>query len=100
MAFTYPIGTPMKNQLARPASTCAAHPVPFNVSTAEAIRLFGSVKLFRRMRHAGWIRPLEPSAPGRPSLYPFSRLVAAQERLERGDFPPLLPSDARLRHSH
>lgn len=66
---------------------------PFNVSTAEAIRLFGSSKLFKRLRFHHWIEPLEISAPGRPSLYPLPRLAAAQARMEGGDFPPPLPSE-------
>jgi hypothetical protein len=63
---------------------------PFNFTSKQSVRLLGSIKLFRRLRHAGWLRPLEPSAPGRPSLFPYSRLLEVQSRMERGEFPPLL----------
>ena len=70
-------------------------PTHANLTTAQAIAFFNSLKLFRRLRHHCWIRPLERSAPGRPSLYPLARLQAAQERMERGEFPPLLPCELK-----
>jgi hypothetical protein len=67
----------------------------FNLNTSETIAALGSTALFRRLRYHGWLRPLEESRPGRPSLYPMRRIEAAQDRLEGGEFPPLLPCELR-----
>jgi hypothetical protein len=64
----------------------------FNLKTSEAIQLIGSASLFKRLRFHGWIRPLFKS---RDALYPISRLVAVQQRMESGEVPPLLPSEER-----
>jgi hypothetical protein len=72
-------------------------PEAFNLPTDAAIRWLGSVTIFKRLRHHGWIRPLEPSAPGRTSLYPVSGLLAAQLRMEQGELPPPLPSEISAR---
>jgi hypothetical protein len=71
------------------------HLQKLNLSSRECAVMLGSVALFRRLRHHGWLRPLQESRPGRSSLYPYSRLEAVQERLERGEFPPPLPCEAR-----
>ena len=64
----------------------------FNLTTKEATSAFGSPRLFQRLRHHGWIKAL-PSL--RDALYPMSQLVEVQQRLQRGEMPPLLPSEAR-----
>jgi hypothetical protein len=66
-----------------------------NLNTRETIAALGSTALFRRLRHHGWLKPLEESQPGRPSLYPMTRIEAAQAKLEAGEFPPLLPCESR-----
>lgn len=66
-----------------------------NLTTAETIVALGSSNLFKRLRHHRWLIPLQPSRPGRPSLYPLSRVLAAQARMESGDFPPALPCELR-----
>jgi hypothetical protein len=61
-----------------------------NVNTKDAIRAIGSSRLFKRLRHHRWIRPLCSS---RDVLYPWAQILAAQLRMEKGDMPPLLPSE-------
>ena len=73
----------------------ATHAIPFNLGTDEATLIIGSPTIFKRLRFSGWIEPLEPSASGRRSLYPYSRLLAAQERMLRGEMPPLLPCEIK-----
>lgn len=68
---------------------------PLNYGTADAMRIIGKPTLFKRLRHAKWIKPLEEPARGRTSLYPYSRLTAAQARMERGEMPPLLPCEIK-----
>lgn len=66
----------------------------FNLSSSEAISLLGSVRLFQRLRYHGWLVPL---APSRDALFPVSRLLAVQRRMEAGEMPPLLPCEVRAR---
>lgn len=65
-----------------------------NVTTKVAARMLGSMRLLKRLRHAGWLLPLYSS---RDALYPVSRIMAAQARMEAGELPPLLPSELRER---
>jgi hypothetical protein len=65
----------------------------FNLSTRETVRLLGSVRLFQRLRHSMWLTPLIPSS--RDALYPYSRILAAQQKMERGEYPPLLPCEQK-----
>jgi hypothetical protein len=65
-----------------------------NLTTKEAMRAIGSPRLFQRLRYHRWIQPLFPS---RDALYPWTRIKAAQERMERGDLPPLLPSEIKAK---
>jgi len=66
-----------------------------NLSSHECVVVLGSTALFRRLRHHGWLRPLQESRPGRSCLYPVSRIEAVQLRLEGGEFPPPLPCEVR-----
>lgn len=66
----------------------------FNLSSREVKHALGSPRLFQRIVRAGWLKPLFPS---RDSLYPVSRVLAVQQRLESGEFPPLLPCEVRQR---
>jgi hypothetical protein len=68
-------------------------PAKFNLTTRETVAVLGSTKLFRRLRHYGWLLPLEESRPGRSCLFPISRIELVQAQMERGMFPPLLPSE-------
>ncbi len=65
-----------------------------NLSTKEVTTALGSPRLFQRLRHAKWIKPLYPS---KDSLYPVSQVIAVQRRLEIGELPPLLPSEIKQR---
>lgn len=65
-----------------------------NLKTKEAVKAFGSPRLFQRLRFHGWVKPL---APSRDALYPVSRIMAAQERMEKGELPPELPSEIKAR---
>ncbi len=65
-----------------------------NLSTKEVEAALGSKRLFQRLKHAGWIKALFQS---RDALYPVSRILAVQRRLEAGDVPPLLPSEIKQR---
>lgn len=68
--------------------------VKLNYSTKQVIEALGSKRLFQRLRHAGWLVPLYPS---RDCLYPVRRLLEVQDRMERGELPPLLPSELNRR---
>jgi len=72
-----------------------AHLRKLNLSGHECVVVLGSTALFRRLRHHGWLRPLQESRPGRSCLYPVSRIEAVQLRLEGGEFPPPLPCEVR-----
>ena len=52
----------------------------------------GSPRLMKRLLYYRWITPLFSS---RDPLYPFSRIVVAQKRMEAGEFPPLMPYEIR-----
>ena len=65
-----------------------------NLSTKETMRAFGSPRLFQRLRCAKWIVPLFES---RDNIYPASQILRAQQRLEDGYQPPLLPSEIKQR---
>ena len=66
-----------------------------NYTTKETIILFGSVRLFQRLRFHRWLVPLIPGT--HDALYPLKGILAAQQRLERGEFPPLLPSEIKAK---
>ena len=66
-----------------------------NLSSRETVEVLGSAKIFKRLRYYDWLKPLEESRPGRPCLYPYSRIEAVQKRLESGEIPPPLPSEVR-----
>ena len=63
-----------------------------NLSTIETVEAIGSSRLFQRLRFHQWLRPL---APSRDALYPVSRVLAVQARMEQGELPPLLPSEVK-----
>jgi hypothetical protein len=50
--------------------------------------------MFQRVVRAGWLKPLGAS---RDNVYPVSRVIEVQRRLESGELPPLLPSEERQR---
>jgi len=81
--------------LGRAESVAMSAAVKFNLSTKEAVAAFGSVALFRRLRHHRWIKPVMASRPGRTALYPVRQLEKAQARLEAGELPPPLPCEAK-----
>lgn len=63
-----------------------------NLSTRETVQAFGSSRTFQRLRFHKWIEPLTPS---RDALYPWTRIMAAQKRMEDGEQPPELPSEIK-----
>ncbi len=65
-----------------------------NLTTKETAWMIGSPRIFQRLRYHGWLKPLCAS---RDVLYPKSRILAAQEKMEKGEMPPLLPSEKRER---
>lgn len=80
----------------RDCSSFSPRPIEgkLNLTTKEAEKAFGSKRLFQRLRHAGWIKALFPS---RDALYPVSRVLVVQRRLESGELPPRLPSEVKQR---
>jgi hypothetical protein len=66
-----------------------------NWSTKEVVEALGSANLFKQLRFHKWLLPLKESRPGRPSLYPVTRVLAVQARMEAGEFPPPLPSETK-----
>jgi hypothetical protein len=66
-----------------------------NWSTKEVIEALGSANLFKQLRFHKWLLPLKESRPGRRSLYPVTRVLAVQARMEAGEFPPPLPSEIK-----
>lgn len=71
-----------------------AHVPRLNLTSREVVHAIGSPRLFQRLRHHGWLQPLFPS---RDPLFPLVRVLAVQQRLERGEIPPLLPCEIRQR---
>jgi hypothetical protein len=67
-----------------------------NLTTKEVVAAIGSIRIFQRLRNARWITALYPS---RDALYPASQIIAAQQKMEAGEMPPLLPSEIKQRAS-
>ena len=65
-----------------------------NLKTREVIKLLGSERILQRLRHHKWLKPLYPS---KDCIYPASRVLQVQKRMENGEMPPLLPSEIRQR---
>lgn len=65
-----------------------------NLSSREVQQMLGSPRLFRRLVFHRWLLPLYPS---RDLLFPLSRVLLVQRRLEAGECPPLLPCEVRQR---
>ncbi len=74
----------------------SAGEVLLNLTAKEVRRALGSPRIFQRALHAGWLKPLCVS---RDNLFPISRVLELQRRLEAGEFPPLLPSEVRQREA-
>ncbi len=68
--------------------------VLLNLSSEKVRRALGSPRMFQRVVRAGWLKPLGTS---RDNVYPVSRVIEVQRRLESGELPPLLPSEERQR---
>jgi hypothetical protein len=67
-----------------------------NLTAKKVRRALGSPRIFQRALHAGWLKPLCVS---RDNLFPISRVLELQRRLEAGEFPPLLRSEVRQREA-
>lgn len=65
-----------------------------NLKTKEVIKLLGSERLLQRLRHHKWLVPLYQSSD---CIYPVGRVLHVQDRMERGELPPLLPCEVRQR---
>jgi hypothetical protein len=65
-----------------------------NLTTKEVGKVLGSIKIFQRCRHHNWLSPLTKS---RDALYPASRILDLQARLQKGEMPPKLPSEIKLK---
>ncbi len=65
-----------------------------NLTTREASVLLGSPRILQRLRHHGWLVPLQAS---RDALYPVCRVFAVQRRMQAGEMPGLLPCEQRER---
>jgi hypothetical protein len=66
-----------------------------NWSTDEVVEALGSSHLFKQLRFHKWLAPLKESRPGRPCLYPVTRVLAVQARMEAGELPPPLPCEVK-----
>lgn len=70
---------------------------PLNVRGKDLNEIFGSPKLVKRLKHFKWLESLYES---NDPIYPWSRILAVQKRLENGEMPPQLPSDAKRFRSY
>ena len=70
---------------------------PLNVRGKDLNEIFGSPKLVKRLKYSKWLVPLYES---NDPIYPWSRILAVQTRLENGEMPPQLPSDAKRFRSY
>ena len=68
-----------------------------NLSSREAASWLGSPRLFQRLVYHRWLHALDPYS--KDKLYPTSRVMAVQARMEAGEMPPLLPSEVRQRET-
>lgn len=66
----------------------------FNLKTKKVVQKLGSIRLFQRCRFHKWLVPLVRT---RDSLYPAVQVLAVQQRLQRGELPPLLPCEVKTR---
>jgi hypothetical protein len=80
--------------VAEPVFLAPAAIQKLNLSSRETERALGSSRLFKRLRFHGWLQPLFKS---RDQLYPWTRIIAVQRRLEAGEMPGLLPCEQRER---
>ena len=70
-------------------------PLRFFVRSRSAKAAFDSPRLFQRMLHHGWIKPVVQGGPGKSSLFSADELRTAAERIRTGEQPPLLPCERR-----
>jgi hypothetical protein len=84
----------MKNSHLNSRASGAAFKLGF--STAEAIGVIGSQKLFRRALHAGWICAHVSTGAGGVCLYSWESIEALWARLGQ-ETPPLLPCEAKAK---
>ena len=89
-----PVGADLLQVLSITLHDSAGRPkIALNLTTREAIALIGSKRILQRLRHYGWLVPLQDS---RDLLFPVCRVVEVQRRMA-GDMPPPLPCEARGR---
>ena len=69
-------------------------PFKLNYTSKEVVYALGSRRIFQRLRRAAWLLPLSASSD---CLFPVNRVLAVQARMERGEMPPLLPSEEKQR---
>lgn len=65
-----------------------------NLTRRQLELVFGSPRLVQRIKHHRWIVPLNPNSSDQ--LFPVSRVLNIQVRLESGEMPPPLPSEKSL----
>jgi len=70
------------------------------ITKREAIKATGSARYVQRFMKAGWLRTVRKGAPGRPALFTRASLFKACARVERGEEPPLLPSEQKAKTSN
>lgn len=94
------------NKAPAPLGESASTIVPFAVTKKEAQRIAGSQRLVQRWlywtRNAAspedvWLQLFVEGGPGRQTLINYASLIRACERAQRGEWPPLLPSERRTR---
>ena len=66
-----------------------------NLKRKELEQVFASPRIVQRLKHYGWVEPLDPSSSDH--LFPVSRILQAQLRMESGEMPPLLPCELKER---
>ncbi len=65
-----------------------------NLTRRQLELVFGSPRLVQRMKYHRWIVPLNPTSSDQ--LFPVSRVLDIQFRMESGEMPPPLPSEKNV----
>lgn len=70
---------------------------PFAVTKRQAMALVAMPKLVQRWLFHGWVTVVRRGGKGRETIIDYQSLKAAYERLKRGEEPPPLPSEIKIK---
>ena len=61
----------------------------YGLRPPQVAAVFGSVEIFKRVRHAGWIKPVVQQK--RLTLFDAGDVALVWQRIRAGELPPMIP---------